>query len=109
MVDIKAINVIEKNSSGELQSPAGNTFLHGDCKICFKKQRTTHSKMRFLLNDSEVEQFYGLKTATLRKARCTGTGAFASLKFIKIGKNIFYNIFDIEEFIEQHTVMLGKI
>jgi hypothetical protein len=46
---------------------------------------------RKLLRTKELAGMWSVKHTTLEKARSTGTGAFATLPFLKIGRCVFYD------------------
>ncbi len=54
--------------------------------------------MEKLIDEKQVEKFYGLKQSSLQKWRCLGGGP----NFIKIGRSVRYRPSDIESFINDH-------
>ena len=48
--------------------------------------------------------YIGAKVQALAEARCTGTGAYADLEFIKAGTRIFYRRSQLDRWLDAHTV-----
>ena len=55
--------------------------------------------MEKLIDEKQVEQFYGINRSSLQKWRCLGGGP----RFIKIGRRVRYRASDIEECIDAHV------
>lgn len=58
-----------------------------------------------LLRPPAAAAYIGAKSAqALAEARCTGTGAYADLEFIKAGTRIFYRRSQLDRWLDAHTV-----
>jgi len=55
--------------------------------------------MTKLLNESQVEEIYGIPVRTLRKHRLNGNG----IPYCKIGSRVYYLVTRIEKYITDNT------
>jgi len=61
---------------------------------------------RRLLNTTQAAQYLGRSPAGMRKARCDGRreGYADSPPFLKIGSRVYYDIRDLDTWIDAHRV-----
>ena len=59
-----------------------------------------------LMDTAAAAAYLGIATQTLRSARCTKTGSFASLPFLKYGaRKVMYRRSDLDSWLDAHRVV----
>lgn len=56
-----------------------------------------------LLTPAEAAAWIGCSPQTLASARCTRTGVFASIPWVKLGKRVAYRRSDLQRWVEQQV------